>query len=51
MQLDFWIDPACPWCWLTSRWVGDIAPHRDIQVNWRPISLKVKNAVQPDSGF
>jgi hypothetical protein len=51
VQLDFWIDPACPWCWVTSRWVEDIAPHRDVQVNWRPISLKVKNDIQPDSGF
>jgi 2-hydroxychromene-2-carboxylate isomerase len=51
MQLDFWIDPACPWCWLTSRWVEDIAPHRDLQVTWRPISLKIKNNVQPDSPF
>jgi DSBA-like thioredoxin domain len=51
MQLEFWIDPACPWCWLTSRWVNDIAPHRDIDVTWRPISLKVKNNVQPDSPF
>ena len=51
MQLDFWIDPACPWCWVTSRWVVDVAPHRDLQVNWRPISLKVKNQVTPDSPF
>lgn len=49
MQLDFWIDPACPWCWVTSRWVEDVAPHRDVDVTWRPISLKFKNDVQPDS--
>ncbi|MCB1000246.1 MAG: DsbA family protein [Acidimicrobiales bacterium] len=49
MQLDFWIDPACPWCWVTSRWITDIAPHRDLEVTWRPISLKVKNDTQPDS--
>lgn len=49
MQLDFWIDPACPWCWVTSRWVVDIAPHRDLDVRWMPISLKVKNAVEPGS--
>jgi hypothetical protein len=51
VQLEFWIDPACPWCWITSRWVNDVAPHRDIDVVWRPISLKVKNDVQPDSPF
>lgn len=51
MKLEFWIDPACPWCWLTSRWVNDIAPHRDLDVVWHPISLKFKNDVQPDSPF
>ncbi|MCU1360827.1 MAG: hypothetical protein JWN99_2116, partial [Ilumatobacteraceae bacterium] len=51
MQLDFWLDPACPWCWLTSRWVNDVAPHRDVEVNWRPISLMIKNETAPDSSF
>jgi 2-hydroxychromene-2-carboxylate isomerase len=49
MQLDFWIDPICPWCWVTSRWVNDIAPHRDVEVTWRPISLLLKNQPSPDS--
>jgi hypothetical protein len=51
MQLEFWLDPACPWCWVTSRWVNDVAPHRGVDVTWKPISLKVKNDVQPDSPF
>jgi predicted DsbA family dithiol-disulfide isomerase len=32
MQLDFWIDPARPWCWLTSRWVEDIAEDRELDI-------------------
>lgn len=51
MQLDFWIDPVCPWCWLTSRWVVDVAPHRDLDVRWRPISLLIKNDTPPESPF
>jgi DSBA-like thioredoxin domain len=51
MQLDFWLDPICPWCWLTSRWVNDVAPHRDVQVRWRPISLLFKNDLPSDSPF
>lgn len=49
MRIEFWVDPACPWCWLTSRWVVDVAPHRELQVTWRSISLKLKNGVGPDS--
>jgi len=51
VQLEFWIDPACPWCWVTSRWALDVAPHRDLDITWRSISLKVKNDVQSDSPF
>jgi hypothetical protein len=53
MQLTFWLDPVCPWCWLTSRWINDIADHRNVHVEWRSISLFVKNdlAADPESPF
>ncbi|CAN5414782.1 DsbA family protein [soil metagenome] len=44
MQVRFYFDPLCPWCWVTSHWLHDeVAPHRDLQIDWRPISLKVRN--------
>lgn len=44
MQVRFYFDPLCPWCWITSHWLHDeVAPHRDVQIDWRPISLKVRN--------
>jgi hypothetical protein len=51
MNLDFWIDPGCPWCWLTSRWVVEVAPHRDVHVRWRSISLFMKNNPAPESAY
>jgi len=53
MQVRFWVDPICPWCWLTSRWILDVAPHRGLDITWMPISLFVKNGLadQPDSPF
>lgn len=43
MDVRFWFDPLCPWCWITSFWIDEVARHRDITVDWRPISLKVRN--------
>ena len=37
--VEFWFDPACPWTWITSRWLVDVAPQRDLAVTWRTFSL------------
>ncbi len=43
MTVDFYFDPACPWCWVTSRWLVEVAESRDVQINWRSFSLLLKN--------
>ena len=42
-QVDFWFDPICPWCWITSRWIGEVQKVRNIEVTWRPFSLSMHN--------
>jgi 2-hydroxychromene-2-carboxylate isomerase len=42
-DVDFWFDPSCPWAWMTSRWVDEIAPHRELNVTWHIMSLYVLN--------
>lgn len=43
MNISFYFDPSCPFCWITSRWLLTIAEHREIYIDWQPFSLALKN--------
>lgn len=43
VNIEFYFDPSCPWCWVTSRWLTEVSEHRDINIEWLPFSLAIKN--------
>jgi 2-hydroxychromene-2-carboxylate isomerase len=46
--VDFWFDPSCPWAWMTSRWVDEVATFRNLDVTWHVMSLAVLNEERTD---
>jgi protein-disulfide isomerase-like protein with CxxC motif len=42
-KIEFYFDPCCPFCWVTSRWLLTVSEHRKIDITWRQFSLAIKN--------
>lgn len=47
-DLEFFLDPACPFCWMTSKWVRLVAEEIDLDVRWSYISLVTLNEPYDD---
>lgn len=42
-SIEFFYDPCCPFCWITSRLLLEVSKERELDITWRPFSLAVKN--------
>ncbi|WP_328808099.1 mycothiol-dependent nitroreductase Rv2466c family protein [Nonomuraea antri] len=48
MIADLWFDPACPYTWLTSRWLVEVSQVRPVDLRWNVLSLAVLNEGRED---
>ena len=42
-HVDLWVDPLCPWAWMTSRWLLEAAQVRNLDVSFHVMSLAILN--------
>ena len=52
LDVRFWFDPMCPYAWVTSRWLLEVAEYRPLNITWDVMCLGVINEgkeFEPDS--
>jgi 2-hydroxychromene-2-carboxylate isomerase len=43
IAVEVFVDPSCPWAWITTRWLKEIAPARDLAITWRSYCLEIRD--------
>ena len=39
VRVSIYIDPSCPWTWITAAWLREVAPQRSLMLRRRSLSL------------
>jgi protein-disulfide isomerase-like protein with CxxC motif len=50
-SIQFSLDPRCPWCWQTSKWVRQLERLGTVDVHWGTFCLELQNFDKPIEEF
>ena len=46
VRVSIYIDPSCPWTWITAAWLREVAPQRGLMLRWRSLSLMQRDGTE-----
>jgi len=46
VRVSIYIDPSCPWTWITAGWLREVAPQRGLLLRWRSLSLAQRDGTE-----
>jgi predicted DsbA family dithiol-disulfide isomerase len=41
--VEVYVDPSCPWAYITSLWLVEVRPQRDLDLTWRSFCLEIRD--------
>jgi hypothetical protein len=41
--VEFYVDPSCPWAWITAEWIREVAPQRGLDITWKSYCLEIRD--------
>src|SRR4051794_39069755 len=42
-SVEVFVDPSCPWAWITCQWLREVAPRRELTLTWRSYCLEIRD--------
>ena len=46
VRVSVYVDPSCPWTWITAGWLREVAPQRGLMLRWRSLSLVLRDGAE-----
>jgi len=41
--VEVFVDPSCPWAWITCQWLREVSPQRDLALTWRSYCMEIRD--------